>query len=238
MADKKTSREVHGRQQLAQHEWRVKLKNAEAKAQLLATIIEKSNDAITVQDLAGNILEWNRGAEKMYGWPEASALGMNINQIVPHDWSAEAKRIIRAVVAGEEVKSFETKRLTADGRIIDVWLTVIALVNDAGVPFAVATTERDITAKKQAEREKTDLIKDLQRALSEVKTLQGIIPICMFCKQIRNDQGYWEQVETYVHRHSGADFSHGICPNCMKTRYPRIYHKHEQKLLGQPKKDT
>ena len=62
----------------------------------------------------------------------------------------------------------------------------------------------------------------LERALKEVKTLRGIVPICSFCKKIRNDKGYWDQVEVYVKEHTEADFSHGICPACMKQHYPDL----------------
>jgi PAS domain S-box-containing protein len=171
----------------------------------------------------------------MYGWSEAEALRLNIREIVPPDKSNEALLIIKKISEGKEVKTFETKRITADGRILDVWLTATALLNDEGVPVAVATTERDITDRKQAEKEKVELIKKLQKALAEVKTLRGIIPICMICKQIRDDKGYWEEVEVYVHKHSEAEFSHGICPNCLKTKFPKIYEKNEKKLLETPR---
>ena len=63
----------------------------------------------------------------------------------------------------------------------------------------------------------------LQKALDEIKVLQGILPICSFCKKIRNDQGYYEQIEGYIHKHSGVDFSHTLCPPCMKKHYPEQY---------------
>ncbi|GAB6908684.1 hypothetical protein JCM12296A_45240 [Desulfosarcina cetonica] len=66
----------------------------------------------------------------------------------------------------------------------------------------------------------SEKVNALQRALDHVKTLQGIIPICSFCKKIRNDKGYWDQVEEYIGNHSQAEFSHGICPECMRTHYP------------------
>ena len=62
-------------------------------------------------------------------------------------------------------------------------------------------------------------VRGLQQALSEVQTLRGIIPICANCKRIRDDQGFWTQVETYVSEHSEAGFTHGICPECMKKHY-------------------
>lgn len=73
--------------------------------------------------------------------------------------------------------------------------------------------------------------RELSKALSEIKTLKGIVPICSFCKKIRDDNGYWEKVETYVKKHSHADFSHGICPDCAKKHYPELnleVSQHEQ----------
>ena len=67
-----------------------------------------------------------------------------------------------------------------------------------------------------------DTVVKLKKALGEVKTLRGILPICSFCKKIRNDKGYWDQVEVYVSQHTDADFSHGICPDCMAKHYPGI----------------
>jgi len=73
---------------------------------------------------------------------------------------------------------------------------------------------RDITERKQAEEERKKLISDLQAALAEIKTLSGIIPICAKCKKIRDDKGYWKQVEVYIQDHTEAEFSHGLCPEC------------------------
>lgn len=72
-------------------------------------------------------------------------------------------------------------------------------------------------------REREKLIGELQFALDEIKALQGILPICCYCKKIRNDDGYWEQVEAYITSHSQAEFSHSICPACLKTHYPEDY---------------
>mgnify|MGYP001309711541 CR=1 FL=1 len=68
----------------------------------------------------------------------------------------------------------------------------------------------------------TEQVKELRKALEDIKTLQGILPICMHCKKIRNDKGYWEQVESYISEHSAALFSHSICPECMKQQYPDL----------------
>ena len=73
------------------------------------------------------------------------------------------------------------------------------------------------------EREQQELIKSLKRAVLEIKTLQGIVPICSFCKKIRDDKGFWSQVESYVSHHTDAQFSHGVCPDCQEEQYPDLF---------------
>jgi PAS domain S-box-containing protein len=78
----------------------------------------------------------------------------------------------------------------------------------------------DITVRRQAEEERKKIIKELQDALDDVKTLSGLLPICSHCKKIRDDKGYWNQIETYIHDRSDAEFSHGICQECAEKYYP------------------
>jgi PAS domain S-box-containing protein len=73
---------------------------------------------------------------------------------------------------------------------------------------------RDITRRKLAEDQRELYIKDLQEALEKIKRLHGMLPICAWCKKIRDDQGYWKQVEVYFEEHSDAEFTHSICPDC------------------------
>ena len=81
-------------------------------------------------------------------------------------------------------------------------------------------SSRDITQRKRQEKERLRLIEELRSALARVKTLSGLLPICASCKKIRNDHGYWEQVEIYIKNHSQADFTHGMCPDCIHKLYP------------------
>lgn len=74
----------------------------------------------------------------------------------------------------------------------------------------------------KAERERDQLIEQLQRALNEIKTLKGFLPICVSCKKIRDDKGYWTQIEAYIRKHTEAEFTHGICPECMKKLYQDV----------------
>ncbi|MBU0678651.1 MAG: hypothetical protein KJ626_11100 [Verrucomicrobia bacterium] len=82
----------------------------------------------------------------------------------------------------------------------------------AEIEEELGEAQKEIERRKKAEAE-------LQKALSEVKTLRGMIPICAGCKSIRNDQGYWQRIESYIQEHSEAEFSHGLCPECMKKYY-------------------
>ena len=94
-----------------------------------------------------------------------------------------------------------------------------------GKVIGVIESFRDISARKQIEKERNALIQDLQRSLAEVKTLSGLLPICASCKKIRDDKGYWNQIEAYIHEHSDVTFSHGICPDCTQKLYPEYYKK-------------
>ena len=91
-----------------------------------------------------------------------------------------------------------------------------------GKPLRVVGTHSDITQRKDAELKNRRLVQELQAALDDVQTLSGLLPICASCKNIRDDNGYWNKIETYISRHSKADFSHGICPDCAKKLYPDI----------------
>lgn len=80
----------------------------------------------------------------------------------------------------------------------------------------IVCVAQDITGRKRAEEAKEKLIRELEDALSQVKQLKGLLPICMYCKKIRDDKNYWHAVESYITKHSETMFSHGVCPECKK----------------------
>jgi hypothetical protein len=87
----------------------------------------------------------------------------------------------------------------------------------------------DITERKQAEKDRDKLISEIQKAFSKVRRLSGLLPVCASCKKIRDDKGYWKQIESYIQDHSEAEISHGICPECAKKLYPEFYERNLKK---------
>ena len=101
---------------------------------------------------------------------------------------------------------------------------VLAILKQvAEIEQELSLAQQEIERRKKVEAERDRVIRDLQQALSEVKTLRGFLPICANCKKIRDDKGYWNQLEEYIGDHSDAEFSHGICPDCARKLYPELY---------------
>ncbi|BBO77128.1 hypothetical protein DSCW_45450 [Desulfosarcina widdelii] len=144
-----------------------------------------------------------------------------VHQLHIWDWDTQLNQE-QYLGLTEDVSSvglnFETQHRCRDGRIIDVEVS-----NNGGVyggKKLILGICRDVTDRKKAESEKSALIDKLEKALAEIKTLQGFIPICASCKKIRSEKGYWEQIEQYIQDRSDAQFSHSLCPKCAKELYP------------------
>lgn len=195
-------------------------RRAEAAQRLLAAIVESSEDAIIGQALDGTILSWNSGAAKIYGYPAEKMIGRSISLLVPKHRPAELPQIYEKIKRGEDIARLETVRVKKDGVMIDVSLTVSPIKDASGKVIGASSIERDITERKRVEAERLNLIQELTEALAKIKTLKGLLPICASCKKIRDDRGYWEKVELYISKHTEAEFTHGICPDCLQRLYP------------------
>lgn len=123
-------------------------KQLETTEKRLAVVVRDSNDAITIQNFEGEILAWNKMAEKFYGWTESEALQMNIKELIPEEKIDEAISKLKRLALDEEIKPYQTKRITKTGKELKVYLTATALIDHYGKPYAVATTERIISNKK------------------------------------------------------------------------------------------
>ena len=114
------------------------------------------------------------------------------------------------------------KEVWLDGRETWVRTSKMPFRDKDGRIVGTFGISEDITAMKQAEAEREHLIQELQSALASVKSLSGLLPICSGCKKIRDDKGYWSQVESYIQQHSEATFTHGMCPDCIKKFFPEL----------------
>ena len=195
-------------------------KRAEEALWRLASIVESSDDAIIGKTLDGSITSWNKGAESLYGYRSDEVIGQPVSILLPPELCDDFWDILTRINRGEIVSHFETKRRRKDGGIIEVSLTISPIKNPAGQIIGASSTARDITERNLLEKERQKVFVELQKALSEVKKLSGFLPICSSCKKIRDDKGYWSEVERYIGEHSEAQFSHSICPDCMRKLYP------------------
>jgi PAS domain S-box-containing protein len=197
-------------------------KKAQEAVAYLAAIVESSEDAIIGTTLQGTILSWNAGAERIYGYSAEEVKGKSHSLLIPPHRSEETLTIYEKLKAGERIDHFETVRIRKDGLPLEVSLTISPIKNADGLTIGASTIAGDITERKRAEAERQRMIDELNEALSKVKLLSGLLPICSGCKRIRDDHGYWQQVERFIAAHSQAEFSHGICPDCMQSLYPEF----------------
>jgi PAS domain S-box-containing protein len=115
----------------------------------------------------------------------------------------------------------EHKHYDVNGALRDVEVHGFPIF-DEGKVVGMIEYSIDITDRNRVAQERETLIADLQKALQKVKTLSGLLPICSSCRKIRDDTGYWSTLERYISEHSDAEFTHGLCPQCLKRLYPDI----------------
>lgn len=140
----------------------------------------------------------------------------------------EQKKVAQLLLNNGSFREVELKVRTKSGGIHE-GLFSGDVIESQGEKYYL-TVMIDITDRKKAEAEREKTIQELQIALEQIKTLKGILPICSHCKKIRDDEGYWERVEAYVSKHTEAEFSHSICPDCVTELYPELLKDKAEKL--------
>jgi len=170
-------------------------------------------DLLCVLDFNGYFKRLNPAWEKALGFTIAELQSKPFIEFVHPDDRERTLRQNREVRTGGRALSFENRYLCKDGS--HRWLLWNA-APDFGqqVIYSVA---RDVSERKLAEAERERLLQELRAALAEVKTLREILPICSYCRKIRNDQNYWDTVENYISQHTNSRFSHSVCPDCYKN---------------------
>ena len=181
------------------------------------TLIENMSDGVLALNNEYVLVDINPAARRLTGLAPSSSIGRDIDTLLS-SWPE-----FLASCRDEQTFQHEIPGMGSTSRCLD--MSVIRLIDASGHNRGKLIILRDITARKHLEAEREDLIRTLQEALHSVKTLSGLLPICANCKKIRDDRGYWHQVEVYIHEHSEADFSHSLCPECAKKLYPEFYDK-------------
>jgi len=172
---------------------------------------------------ARNILWANPSLLRMFGYASEEIQGRDTELLYPDRETYEKiGREGYAAMAEGTVFKTETRMRRKDGSALWCHLVGQAVEGDDLKNGSIWLFE-DFTAHRQLEEERERLIGELQDALAKVKQLSGFIPICASCKKIRDDAGYWQQLEVYIRDHSEAEFSHGMCPDCGKKWYGEHY---------------
>ncbi|MDY6954350.1 MAG: PAS domain-containing protein [Thermodesulfobacteriota bacterium] len=184
----------------------------------LKTVLDTIQAGIVVIDPKTHIIVGiNAAAGNMFGAPREEILGRVCHKSI----CGAEKGQCPITDQGKRFDNAEQTLLTAKGESVPILKTVVSVTLDGREHLLESFL--DITERKRAEEERERLILELQEALAKVKTLSGLLPICASCKKIRDDKGYWQQIEEYIQEHSDAEFSHSVCPECAKRLYPEIY---------------
>ena len=210
ITNRKLKAEVKGRKK-AQHE----LQQVKREWEITFDAME---DWVSLVHLDGTIIRSNQRGALMFNAADRDLTGMNCCEVLhgaPH--KVPGCPLPAAIATGRR-KSVELQ--LADGRWMMISIDPIIDHNDD--LLTVVHICRDITERKAIAIEREKMVLELKATLADIKTLSGLLPICAVCKKIRDDKGYWNQIEAYIHKHSGTQFSHGICPDCARDIYPEL----------------
>jgi PAS domain S-box-containing protein len=186
-------------------------KQAEEERAKSEAIISAIGYGISVQDTDFRILFMNRTARDMFG----DCVGEYCYRVYERrDHVCEQCPLAMSFADG----GIHREERSNPTRPLHVEITASPIRDAGGRIIAGVEAVRDITEQKRMEEK-------LRESLASVKTLRGLIPMCAWCKKIREDSGYWKKVETYIQEHSDASFTHGICPECLKKQDPGTYEK-------------
>jgi PAS domain S-box-containing protein len=199
-------------------------KTAQDALSIVIDAINSTVGGLIITDLNGTICFVNPSFCKMFDYSHDDIIGKNAAEL----FSTKEVRTFSDVVAIVDISKNDSQEFVVEskeGRSFVVEVTASNVTSSSGELAGRMASFIDITKRKEIEADREKLISKLQDALNKIKTLRGIIPICASCKKIRDDKGYWNQLESYIREHSEVVFSHGICPECSEKLYPDLDQK-------------
>ena len=199
----------------------------EEELKKLSSVVEQTSDHIIITDKNGNIEYTNPAFEKATGYKKEEVTGKKPQILKSGRHDDDFYKNLWETVLSAKVFRAEFINKKKNGELFHEEKTItpikIRFKNHEHQHYV--STGRDITDRIKLEKTREKLIIDLQKALKEIKTLSGMLPICASCKKIRDDKGYWNQIESYIQERSEAEFTHSICPECRDTLYPELKRK-------------
>jgi PAS domain S-box-containing protein len=178
----------------------------------ISAILETTGALVVLLDPQYRFIRINNAFEKLTGYTIIDLLGIFIwDMILPQGEMAGFKDVLKKLDVNRPPLEHRCRITGSDGGEYVVIWNIAVMAGEDNKPEYLICTGIDVT--------------ELQKALAWIKNLSGLLPICSFCKKIRNDQGHWEVLEAYIRDHSEANFSHGLCPECLKIHYPEYSEK-------------
>ncbi len=206
---------------------------------LIAWVHDRSPFGLFTTDTRLEITTWNHWLEKCSGWNSSEVIGRNLLDLYPNIVDRKMDRYFNEALEG---------RNAVLSQVFHGYLLPIPTDGDGGSPVNMPQSAiisplifedeicgtviyiEDVSERIRREKELMEqvaererLIEELKAAAAEIKTLSSFLAICANCKKIRDDEGYWEEIESYFTEHADVSFSHGICPECAKKLYPDLY---------------
>ncbi|MEW6600561.1 MAG: PAS domain-containing protein [Nitrospirota bacterium] len=178
-------------------------------------IFDSIGDAVSIQDTDFRIIYMNDKAKEIIG----DHTGKYCYEAIERRNSICENCPLQLTFQDGLARTVERRNPVIDPPLF-VEITTSALRDNTGKIIAGTEVVRNITDRKLLEKEREKLILDLAEALTAVKTLRGLLPLCASCKKVRNDKGYWTQVDQYISEHSEAEITHGYCPDCERKHFP------------------
>lgn len=174
-------------------------------------------------DRDGRFIRINDTELKWLGYKREEVLGkMKFSDVITPESSKKFTINFPLFLVSGHMHDLEFEFIRKDGTIFPGLLSSMAVKDRDGNFMMSNSVVYDMTERKKSEDERKKLDKELSEAHAKVKALGELVPICASCKRIRNDKGFWDSVEMYIHEHSGAEFTHSLCPDCFKKLYPEF----------------
>ena len=194
-------------------------KRGEAQMRVQSTALGSAHNAIVITGTDGLIHWVNPAFTRLTGYEAEEVLGKNprVLKSGSHDRDLYAG-LWDSILAGR-VWFGEMVNRRKDGTLYTEEQTITPVTDASGAITHFIAIKHDVTARREADAERERMLGELRAAADNIRTLSGLLPICSWCKKIRDDSGYWNLIEAYISKHTDTQFTHGVCPECFEKHY-------------------